>query len=292
MKCLQLHLIYIHWTISPAVNGQSAFVLNGLNGSPFMNLRMNNNNTPEQANTSSDTNSQNSNNLHHVKSEPLNDSTPQSTPQLTQPPPPQFQVHLPHFLASFPPHPTSQHPSFPPPPNTNGHNHLVPLTTTFPIQAYPPHPAVPTSTQQQQSHETTSMNRTSTITKNESPLQMTNGAPTLPSTINLPSISNHSDHLKDNNNDTPENINDTPQSTPAPSSHINRTNSPSGSRTSHETRNSVVFTPANHHKNSSSLSTNSNSPEQNRGQSKSPRPEKQPIHLPGLITVHCPLYHQ
>ena len=55
--------------------------------------------------------------------------------------------------------------------------------------------------------------------------------------------------------------------------------SPSGSRTSHETRNSVVFTPATHSKNSSNLSTDSNTPEQCR-QSKSPRPEKQQIRLP------------
>merc|ERR1711971_460332 len=54
--------------------------------------------------------------------------------------------------------------------------------------------------------------------------------------------------------------------------------SSSGSRTSHETRNSLVFTPANHGKNSSAVSTDSVSLD-----GKSPRIEKDAIHLPDSL---------
>ena len=96
-----------------------------------LNHPMLSNSSPEhQHQCSSDTGSQHSHSK-YMKSEPINDHNSQ------------FQVHLPHFIAAFPPNPTTNSQQFAPQSSPN----LVPLTTAFPT--YPHTLRQPQITQRQ-----------------------------------------------------------------------------------------------------------------------------------------------
>jgi len=219
--------------------------------------------------------------------------------------PPQFQVQFPpNFLATFPPRPTtanavsaSRQLHFPPAPasapSVSSHANLVPVAT-FPI--YHHSESLFSSLNGSINHNNHESNQslpdsTKDVhdTTNNAPLRL----PHLPpiSSISLPPISHHDGkhqhvNLHANHKEDAESVstprthdNEPHHSTPKTNANQSKNHNIGDlSPSSHETRNSVLFTPANK-TSASSVSTDSNCSEQ-RASSKSPRHEKRGIHLP------------